>query len=124
MTPTPPPIRVTGSLRSSLEEPGRATVAPPKKPGSGVFGRMPKPTPPTIPVVAPRQAPPPLPSLRPRRRLAGLFLPVLIAAVGIGAGAVLWEASGRWMFAALCVALGLVGAAFSRALLAERVEVS
>lgn len=125
MTPTPPPIRVTGSLRSSLEEPARPAVESPKKPGSGVFGRMPKPTPPPpTPVVAPRKSATPLPSLRPRRRLAGLFLPALIAAVGIGAGVVLWEASGRWMFAALCVALGLVGAAFSRALLAERVEVT
>lgn len=121
---TPPKVRVVGQLRSAVEEP-LAKVEPPKKPGSGVFGRMPKAT----PSVAQKAVTPPaerkqLPSLRPRPRLSGYVLPTVIAAVGVCAGAVLWEASGRWMFAALCVAIGVVGALFSRALLAESVEVS
>lgn len=113
---------VSGTLRPAVAEKRGAPVA--QRPGSAVFGRMPKPMPEPVAKTAPPHVPSPLPQVRRRRRVAGMVTPVVIAATGFGSAWVLFETTHSMPIGLVCAGVGLVGAVFCYFLLRERVEIA
>jgi len=121
--PDPKETRVSGQLRSSLGDEAAASAAPPKRPGSNVFNRMPPPRE-TVPRPAiPPASAPALPTVRRRFRPSGFVFPLVVAAAGIGAGYLLLATTKSLPLALLCGGLGLVGSVFCHILLRDRLEI-
>ncbi len=115
--------RVAGALLPAFDE--TKAPPPPKRPGSDVFGRMPKPSLGSIAEPDPpvRRSEVRMPTVRQKRRVAGVVMPLVVGVAGLGSAYVLLATTRSLPIALVCAGLGLIGAVFCHILLRDRVEV-
>ena len=116
--------RVAGALLPAFDE--TKATPPPKRPGSDVFGRMPKPSLGSVaePDPSARRSEVRVPTVRHKRRIAGVVMPLVVGVAGLGSAYVLLATTRSLPIALVCAGLGLIGAVFCHILLRDRVEVT